>query len=1108
MENDEFYKLVLPVDFILFDIKNFKQVQHRRLTLLEKIILSITDYFSNNVISVYEILFTTCLKISMKPLIQSILDELYSNNYLELETNFKIDILSKNLNKILSNVYKLKGSKTRNSTLESSKNYLHFSNEIIQSEILKIIFQTRYLYQYKINQRGIKALKEDLIKSYKDEGNSSLELISIKCPNDTLSILNCLILSQDTSGFTRLRATEKNICFIISEILTDRDNLLKSKEIDFDFISFNNNTEIAETSKTGSLVFNYDLNSKLVDVNVQNGLRNKDLQKIIDDNLEFLEKNQILDRKPFDFLQEKILNLKPDFQYSKDKFRIFRSKIYLDVDSLEELKYIKEFLPKAYKKSINDKSYLFEFKDTDYNLKITFSLVIYPNSNNYDVFSVYTKDFIYFNYIEEKKLVSYREMDNIFTIVNQKYSEIGEVLSEALQLHRSLLYKDFIEKDEYEIYILDDFIKFKFNNDFPYLVSSKYERVINTERIPTTLILKLGLYEVRSLYTHYPEGIRTFELQMRNKEIKEINYEVKLFPNRSIITHKKLLTMLLMRKFGINTLVMLQDLTNSISEILDDWDKISELYGEKFTNLLKNLITDSDSEKFSEFYKICHEDNKFLLSVIEIEANKIRSQLKEEINLEIGTPFKFNLDHKQYNLLYYINPQGIHDILDEEGNGLKIIKKSLIKHQEVYSVYINDNLTLNSNLIRIIKIDDVQRQDSGKPLIKLFFLIFSKILKQQGIYSSINESFRQFENYIKDYNKILNENNLDDLIPFQFSKDLYPAFIEEINKLGYLFTENLIIDNLNQIQKDFKFNINYLKISEESNQNIFYEINERNYKQISNHFGLVKPITIQISINDVDLEINCYLLPQMNDQNIFQKQFFDDIIIKRLVETRKATNDEIYFLLEELREIIEAEFEELIKFYDLVKQEHFLSNTRIRKYINRKLKDDEFLKNFHILNSFINKQIQSDQILSKYELFNSNKIETSPKENYFEFKLSKKEILSFNDINDFKHIAGTHILNFKVKNKDIKYNYTFNGLDQHGICYIEFLKYYFKNEDDYLSETFLNINYEQFKEEIQRKYESSRYLNAFNKILKNFNMFKSFLREFDRILQRLNHFKF
>ncbi|GAI63095.1 unnamed protein product, partial [marine sediment metagenome] len=34
-------------------------------------------------------------------------------------------------------------------------------------------------------------------------------------------------------------------------------------------------------------------------------------------------------------------------------------------------------------------------------------------------------------------------------------------------------------------------------------------------------LIKLGINEVRSLYTHYPEGIRNFEIQMRNLEKKE-----------------------------------------------------------------------------------------------------------------------------------------------------------------------------------------------------------------------------------------------------------------------------------------------------------------------------------------------------------------------------------------------------------------------------------------------------------------------------------------------------------------------------------------------------------------------------------------------------------
>ncbi|MHA1274919.1 MAG: hypothetical protein ACTSQS_16015 [Promethearchaeota archaeon] len=545
MENHDFYKITLPADFILFDIKNFKQVQYRTLTLLEKIILSIADFFSDTKFSVYEVLFTICLKISMKPLIQSILDELYYNNYLELETNFNLDILRKNLNKIFNDIYKDKGqnkSNTRIFTLESSKNYLDFSNEIIQSEIQKILSQTRYLYQYKINQRGIKALKENRIKTYKDDGNSSIELISIECPNEKLSILNHLISSQDTSGFTRLRATEKNMYFIISEILTDKDNLLKSKDIDFDFISFNSNTEIEETSSNnGALVFNYDLNSKLTTIQVQKGLLKRTLQEIIDDNLEFFEENKVLNCKPFEFLQEKILNLGTDYQYSRDKFKILNSKIYIEIMSIEDLMYIKNHLPKPYKESVNNKSYRFEYVDTEFNLKLTFPLVIYPNPDNFNVFSAYTKDFIYYNYIEDKKIISYKDLDEIFNDVYRKYAEIEEKLSQSLEQNRAMLYKELIEGEIYEIYIIDDLIKANIINDFPDLINAKYDIVINTEQIPFKLITKLGIENVRSLFSNPPEGIRSFEIQMKDLNKKEISYELNLFPNRSKKTHKELL---------------------------------------------------------------------------------------------------------------------------------------------------------------------------------------------------------------------------------------------------------------------------------------------------------------------------------------------------------------------------------------------------------------------------------------------------------------------------------------------------------------------------------------------------------------------------------------
>jgi len=1017
MENHDFYKLILPADFILFDIKNFKQVQYRSLNLLEKIILSIANYFSDTKFSVYEVLFTTCLKISMKPLIQSILDELYYNNYLELETDFKIDILSNNLINIQNDVYNDRGqreSKNRIHNLESSKNCLEFSNEIIQGEIQKILSQTRYLYQYKINKRGIKALNENRLKTYKDDGNSSLELISINCPNEKLSILNHILSSRDTSGFTRMRATERNIYLVISEILTDKDNLLKPKDTDFDFISFNNNSEIEETSsKNGDLKFNYDIKSELLSINVHRGLLNGKLQEIINENLDFFKQNKVLDCNPFEFLQDKIINQDSDFHYPKDNFKIKNSKLYLDINSFEELEYIKKYLPEPYKKSINDNSYRYEFIASDYNLRINFPLVLYPNPSNNDVFSAYTKDFLYSNYIEDKKIISYKDLDNIFDIVYRKYSDTEEELSNTLKLNRSEVYKDLIEDDKYEIYIVDELIKSNIIKDFPDLFNTKYEIVVNTKQIPYKLIMKLGIEGVRSLYSSYPEGLSSFEIQMKDLIKKEINYEVKLFPNRSKNTHKELIKVQLIRRFGINALAMRQDFINSISEILDDWDDSSKWYGEDFNNSLKNILTDLESEEFSNFYGEVHESNDILLSVFEIEAEKIRTDLEFQLKLEIGTPSKFNLEEQKFNLLYYLNFQDVNNYLEREDE-LKVIKKSLIEHQDVFSVNINENLTLNSNLVRIIKFDHTQNQDPEK-VIKLFLSIFSKIL-QQNDFSSITKSFTQFENFIKDYNSILNQNNLDELIPFHFSDDISTIFIDEINKIGYLFLENLVINELNkQIKGDYEFDINYLKISNESNRNIWYEINDENLKEISNHLDLMNPITIQLTKNQMDLDLNCYFLPQMNDQNIFQMKFFDEIITKRLIKNESIVKGEDYFLLEELRDKLEGEFNNLIDLYNLVEQEHFLSNTRIRKYINRKLKDEEFLKDFHIINPFINQEIQSDPILSKYKLFNPNKIEISNKKKSIEIKLSKKEILSLDAINDFKHITKMYGVNIDIK---------------------------------------------------------------------------------------------
>ncbi|MHA1344318.1 MAG: hypothetical protein ACTSQG_10045, partial [Promethearchaeota archaeon] len=361
-----------------------------------------------------------------------------------------------------------------------------------------------------------------------------------------------------------------------------------------------------------------------------------------------------------------------------------------------------------------------------------------------------------------------------------------------------------------------------------------------------------------------------------------------------------------------------------------------------------------------------------------------------------------------------------------------------------------------------------------------------------------------FEQYVKEYYAILNQNNLDDLIPFHFSDDISTIFIEELNKLGYIFLENLVINELSKHNKgDFEFKINDLKISDESINNIWYEINQENYKEILKNFDLINPLTIQIPINQEQSDIFCYFLPQTNDQNIFQMKFFDEIITTRLLKNEIIVKGDAYFLLDEIREKLEIEFDKLIKFYDLVKQEHFLSSTRIRKYLNKKLNDNEFLKNFRILNPFINEKIQNDPILSKYQLFNPNKMDISSAEKHIRLKLSKKELLSLDGLYDFKHIASMHDITIKIKSTKINYKYSFDALDQYGIVYIELLKYYFENNDEYSSENFLNIDYDQFTTRTFQKYENSKYIKEIKRNLRNLNVFKNYLREVNGILKNI-----
>ncbi|GAI21651.1 unnamed protein product, partial [marine sediment metagenome] len=53
-------------------------------------------------------------------------------------------------------------------------------------------------------------------------------------------------------------------------------------------------------------------------ITVQKGFKKDRLEEILNDNTGYFEKNLVLNCNPFDFLQEKILNLNSGFQYPKN----------------------------------------------------------------------------------------------------------------------------------------------------------------------------------------------------------------------------------------------------------------------------------------------------------------------------------------------------------------------------------------------------------------------------------------------------------------------------------------------------------------------------------------------------------------------------------------------------------------------------------------------------------------------------------------------------------------------------------------------------------------------------------------------------------------------
>ncbi|MHA1336185.1 MAG: hypothetical protein ACTSPW_10645, partial [Promethearchaeota archaeon] len=548
------------------------------------------------------------------------------------------------------------------------------------------------------------------------------------------------------------------------------------------------------------------------------------------------------------------------------------------------------------------------------------------------------------------------------------------------------------------------------------------------------------------------------------------------------------------------------DFISTISKIFEEWEKCSKLYDKKFQNYFKNIIEDNDSEEFLNLYEEIHTDKNLQLSIFEIEAHKISLELQERFNLNFGKPKNFNLEKNEFDLFYFIPLNEIYNVLNslKEQNDIIEIKKSLIEHIGHYTKKINENIELRYNLIRIIEFDTNQNQDLIE-VIKIFIIIFSKTLQKEKNYSLI-DLFEEFKKYIDKYNKIQLKYKLNNLIDFYLLDEIYSLFIDEINKYEIIFIENLIIEKLNaEFENNFIFKIIDLRFIDKEQGIIWYEINESNHKDIVNNFNLIDPLNVEFQHKfDINMKENLklYFLPEMKDQNIFKMEWFDEFIIKRLKDYQKISEEKDYFLLEELKDRIEEQFSQLISFYDQIKYESILSKSKIRKYINNKLRDKNFLRNFLILDPLIIEQLKKDKIIEKYQIFNENKIYISNKERHVEIKLSKKEILSFRDINDFKYITNKYNIKVKLKSQNLVYNYRFEALDKFGIIYIELLKYYFKNYDDYSSENFQKIDYEDFKDYISEKYKNSEYLNEINGKLKNLNNFKEYLSELNNILNK------
>ena len=911
-----------------------------------------------------------------------------------------------------------------------------------------------------------------------------------------------------------MRGTEKSLYIIFAKILSDQENLLKPKNIEFEFIGFNPNTEIEETSTNkGELILNYDNQSVLTKVTITNGLQRRGIQKIIDDNFEFFQKVNFLNATPWNYLREKLLSHDSQFTYPIERIQLKDSITLLEISSIDEMDYCKNYFPEAYQISCFKLNYHYNYESSDFKLKITFPFIIIPNPKNKEVFSKFIADFIYKNYIEKEKIISFFELRKIFKDVDFRFTRLYLLLEKGLMDYTDLIRECLLNKDDYDFLVLDELVEDFFSEKYPTLLNSKYPINYVSEGKKFIAILKLGSSEIQTLYQDCPKSEDVIEIKSSESTSEKITFYSRIIPARSKNSQILLLKFLLMQNFGKNPLLIFQEFYEFVNLTVENWNESSNLIDQKFTNFISKDLDSIKSPKFLEVYKQLNADAPSNLTIIDVEANRIKSKLTELTKLSFSEPLDLNTIEKTFKLSYFISLEQVKKYLEQKiidtNSNLKFLKDSFYGHRQEVDVKINKNLNLKYNLFRIIEVPEEQDENNLKEIKRLFIHLFQKSFKKEQKIIAINQIFEKFQDYYSSYVDYLLKNDYLEFIPFNMIEGIKPIIINEFHNSGYQFFEDILLKEIQMtIGGKISLTIDHLNIPDVNETDIWYELTKENYTEFkSSNISFLEPISINIIINNNEKLFNVYFLPRIDEKDKLREEFVKDFIKSKFKQILQADKIEKFVFKDNLNESLQKTFEGLKQKYDLVRADNILANRNINKFISQNISDKNFLEGIIILDKFIFKKLEKDKILKKYDIYNPNKIQINPTTKQIDIQISKKQLNSFKEEKELKYIIKPHELKFKAGSENFIFQFNFVPLDQFALYPFELLTYYYKDHDNFSPKNFNKLDFEQFKDFLINKYEKSENFAQIEKIIKSKHTFEENIRNYNNSLKELNSTK-